>query len=222
MGCVLLGGVAANAASAEPLNSVVLTATAPFPGVAEAQRFRVRFSSNDLKDVTVISRPDPATLVIEDRPVRLVRRHGKTVRVAAKPCARGTFSIGLQPGAGDPLALAHQLLPQAQEEAYVESTADPDDEGGLFGQPGPLSYSLFADVAPDVDWFRGGNDVTSLVVFDWESAGLSGRAFSRMRFERLRRSGPCGRIRPRSQVYPNLPEAPARFINSLWRSEAVV
>jgi len=208
----LLAAVAApagTAAAAAP-KGITLTATAAFPGVASPQAFRTRIPAEDLNSdwLTVVDRPDAATVVVEDRQRRKVRRNGRTVWVAAKACARGTLSTALVPEQRDPLALVRYLLPRAQMEVADRSRPGRGRSGD------DMAFRIWGDTGAGDRKVPPGNERIAIYAEAWTSrdvAGLTGLAVTTMHTVRIRRTGSCAAATADPEDID-----PVTFVAGLW------
>lgn len=181
-------------ASAGLAQGVTLTSTATFPGVADPKSFSIYVVPDELFPgwIKVVGHPNPATLVVEDRPYRLVRRKGKKVRVPLKACVRGTLSILLVPQLQDAVGLARLLLPLAQEEVADQWLPGERSTG----------YVWASRRWRDAGRATGGrnrestNEESAVAVEGWSAHGLRGLDAFQMHTQRLRRDGPCDPARP--------------------------
>ena len=186
-GVACLPGVAS--AARAPSAPVTLTASAEFPGVAEVQRYVVHLDRDVRMGARRVAQPDPATVVLEDRPVRTVRRNGKPVEVPVAPCVRATVGIGLVVGVVDVLALARWLLPQAQRETWHSSDLDGDQDAVTV--PPAAAVRTYVDVrGAGADPSPRRTDQIEVTVAPWKPESVGGTLVNRVHLERLRR-GDC-------------------------------
>lgn len=202
--CALLIALpAAPASAAKPAKAISLVSAATVPGFAAPQRYVLKVDAKDMSTVRIVSRPDPATVVLVDRTTTTVRRHGRTMQVLVKPCVQGTMRITLVPGPPDALALVRRLLPGAQQEglnvwATKGATLGPDLGAGY-------AFRLFFDVPPERA--DKADRARTAVAAPWTTAPDAATTAIQMDVKRLRKGGTCRPTRdvdadPNSTVDP--------------------
>ena len=185
--CAVPAGLPAAAPAATPAKAITLVATATVPGFAEPQRYPLKIDPYDAATVRVVSRPDAATVVLVDRPTKLVRRHGKDVRIAVPPCVKGTLGVLLLPGPSDPLAVVRRLLPVAQQEGLVQESPN----GKLLdaASTGGLAYRAAFEITKGEG--APTRFVRSVSASRWAPGPAAAVVVERMEVTRLRTDGRC-------------------------------